>query len=165
MPVPLRSGAIGDDTSVNSLFGFTREEADFIARHIESRKNEIRETDEPAGLELCDKIGIIAQMTENAMETTTISIDSDLYKRMEESAKERHMSIQSLIERAVSLFIAPGHPRGGGAASPLAADEAEPAGARPSYIISPRMRRLMGAAEIKPGEVEQDERLKYLLSR
>lgn len=43
MPVPLRLDAIGDDASVNSLFGFTREEADFIARYVESRKNEIRE--------------------------------------------------------------------------------------------------------------------------
>lgn len=120
----------------------------------------------PRLLELCDKIGIIAQMTESAMETTTISIDADLYKRMEETAKERHMSIQSLVERAVSLFIAPGRPHGAGAASPKpAAGEPGGAGKAPGYIISPRMRRLMGAAEIKPGEVGHDERLEYLLSR
>lgn len=111
-------------------------------------------------LRLCDKMGIIAQKREEAMDTPPISIDSNLYRLVKKSAKERHVSIQSLIERVLSAFVATPSPQDGGAESHKPADdETALDGGRPNYIISPRMRRLTGVAEIGQEDVERDGRL------
>lgn len=37
--------------------------------------------------------------------------------------------------------------------------------AQKKYILSPRMQKLMGCVKITPKDIEEDERLKYILSK